>query len=274
MSGAAPARRLSVCADDYGMSMPVSEAIAGLAQRGRLSLVSCLTNGAHWAAAARLLPAVRDRVDIGLHFNLTDGAPLSRELAALWPRLPTLPSLILQAHLGRLPLAALRAEWAAQWAAFTEHTGQAPCFVDGHQHVHHLPGVRELVLAALRALPTAPAVRNTGRVAGPGFGIKRWAIRHTGGRALQAALRAEGHRHNALLLGAYDFESTDYRGLMQQWLRRVPPEGGLLFCHPGAAGPDDAIAAARVREHAYLSGPEFVADLAQAGVTLGPAWPR
>ncbi|MEY4562668.1 MAG: hypothetical protein RLZZ618_1945 [Pseudomonadota bacterium] len=271
-----PARLLSVCADDFGMSMGVSAVIADLASRSRLTHISCLTNGTHWRQAAPLLgPLVRPvtaGVEAGLHFNLTDGAPLSRELAAVWPRLPSLTALIRDAHLRRLPLSALCAEWAAQWQAFTDQMGAAPAFVDGHQHVHHLPGVRDVMLAALSVMPESPAVRSTALLPGPGFGFKRWAIRHTGGRALQAELVQRRMRHNAVLLGAYDFKTADYRGLMQQWLSQVPPEGALLFCHPGVADAGDVIGEARLRERAYLGSSDFALDLARAGVTLGRAW--
>jgi hypothetical protein len=119
-------------------------------------------------------------------------------------------------------------------------------------------------------------VRSTGRLLGPGFGFKRRVIEGTGGTALLAALRAHVLPHNAALLGVYDFAATDYRGLMQRWLAEVPPEGALLFCHPGDAktgdGQADAIAAARRREADYLGSAEFTQDLAAANVTLGRVW--
>jgi hypothetical protein len=61
---------------------------------------------------------------------------------------------------------------------------------------------------------------------------------------------------------------------MQGWLAAVPPEGALLLCHPGEAGPEaaDDQAAARARELVYLEGPAFMQDLADAGVVLGPVW--
>jgi hypothetical protein len=62
---------------------------------------------------------------------------------------------------------------------------------------------------------------------------------------------------------------------MQGWLSALPSEGALLFCHPGASSgsaADDPIGAARKREFEYLRGEEFVADLAAAGVVLGPVW--
>jgi hypothetical protein len=155
--------------------------------------------------------------------------------------------------------------------AFTEVHGFAPDHLDGHQHVHHLPGVRELILTAALQLRPRPAVRATAPLRGPGEAFKRQVIMATGGRALTRALKRAGVPHQAALLGAYDFQAADYGALMRRWLARVPQAGALLFCHPGEAGAGDeadAIAAARPRELAYLGSDAFAADLAAAGVQL------
>jgi len=129
------------------------------------------------------------------------------------------------------------------------------------------------VLDMVEHIQPLPAVRSTGRVLGPGFGLKRRLIEGTGGATLMASLRAHVLPHNPALLGVYDFASTDYRRLMQGWLAQVPPEGALLFCHPGdPKSGDDAIAAARLREIDYLAGDLFVQDLAAANVVLGRVW--
>jgi predicted glycoside hydrolase/deacetylase ChbG (UPF0249 family) len=266
-----------ICADDFGMSSGVSQGIAALARAGRLNAVSCLTSLPAWRASAPLLQDVPDSVDLGLHFNLSEGEALSAELRAVWRHLPSLPRLIAGAHLGALPRDALAAEFAAQYRSFVEATGREPDFVDGHQHVHHLPGVRELVIEGIAGAASSPALRNTGRVLGPGFGIKRALIAGTGGRGLQRELRQRGIAHNAALLGVYDFRPGSYRRWMQGWLNAVPPAGALLFCHPGApdaSGVHDAIAPARAPEAQYLASDAFADDLAAAGVTLGRVWQR
>jgi len=97
------ARILGLCADDYGMDSGICRAILELVRSGRLSAVSCLSGGPAWAELGPELaaePAVVDgRVRIGLHFNLTEGRPLSAALAARWPAFPRLPALIVRAHL-------------------------------------------------------------------------------------------------------------------------------------------------------------------------------
>jgi predicted glycoside hydrolase/deacetylase ChbG (UPF0249 family) len=272
-------KSLALCADDYGWSPAIDRGIVQLAQAWRLTDVSCLVNGPRWPQAARELAALaavrQGRVRTGLHFNLTEGRPLSPELAALWPQFPQLEALIVDAHLRRLPEAALRAELQAQMQAFEQGRGKAPSHVDGHQHVHHLPQVRETLLALLA--PRADIrVRHTGRVRGPGFTVKRLLIEGTGGRTLGRQLVALRRQANTQLYGVYDFVQTDYRRLMQSWLADLPEDGSLVFCHPGDAvtakeapdSPADPIATARVRERAYLASDDFKADLDAAGVRL------
>jgi hypothetical protein len=276
------ARPLLLCADDYGLTPGIDAAIAELVRAGRLNAFSCMSNAPCWAQDGHRVAGLRAQAQAGLHFNLTEGRPLSAALARQWPRLPGLPALLLAAHTGRLPLAALADELAAQWQAFVAVSGAAPDFIDGHQHVHHLPGVRGLLLDWLQRQPVPTPVRSTAHLAGPGPGFKRWVIERSGGRALARALLRQtvphALPHNRLLLGAYDFLATDYRALMRAWLAQVPAAGGLLFCHPGrptvgaANEAPDPIAAARQRELAYLAGDDFPRDLAAAGVVLAPAW--
>lgn len=268
---------LLLCADDFGLHAGVDRAIAELVGLGRIGALSCLTNLPRWREAVAGAMALRSRAMVGLHLNLTEGVPVSATLARRWQRLPGLAKLIGAAHLRLLPRAAIAAEVDAQWLAFEHAAGRPPDFVDGHQHVHHLPGVREAVVE--RVARAGVALRSTAHVAGPGDAFKRAVIERTGGRMLARLARRRGIACNAVLLGAYGFEG-DYRERMQGWLARVPAGGALLFCHPGhRADPHDTgsfpdpIAAARGREYAYLAGDAFAEDLAAAGVTLSRRWP-
>ncbi|MES3014007.1 MAG: ChbG/HpnK family deacetylase [Pseudomonadota bacterium] len=268
-------RILALCADDFGQAPGISVGIARLAHAQRLTAISCIVNSPGWDSAAGLLAGLPDSVDVGLHLNLTEGRPLSARLARRWPRLPSLPRLIVQAHLRLLPLSQVRNEVHAQLAAFNRAHGKPPAFIDGHQHVHHLPGLREIILDMVEHVQPIPAVRSTARVLGPGAAFKRRMIERTGGRALAAELAQRVIAHNPALLGAYDFVEPNYQALMRAWLAALPAEGGLLFCHPGTqldGDPPDPIGAARARELAYLGSVAFDADLAAADVRLGRVW--
>ena len=269
--------RLAICVDDFGAAPGIAVAVERLASLGRLQAVSCLVQGEGWRRDATRLAALGPQVDRGLHVCLTEGRPVSAELADVWPALPTLARLLAASHLGALPRAALKAEVQAQLAAFMEAIGAPPRFVDGHQHVHHLPGVREIVLDALEGVRPRPAVRNTGRIGGPGFAFKRAVIERSGGRALEALLAKRAYETNAALTGVYDFEERDYGALFKAWLGALPQQGALLFCHPSASKdptPADPISAAREREFRYLSSPRCGDDLAASGAELGRVWQR
>ena len=270
-----PLRTLAICADDFGLSPGICAAIVRLAQAKRLNAISCMTNGTYWEAGAPSLVDLPESVDIGLHLNLTEGKPLSRPLTAIWPRMPKLRRLILQSYLGQLPMPELREELQAQLEAFRNAIGADPAYIDGHQHIHHLPGLRDIVLDMADRMQPRAAVRNTAHLPGSAFGLKRWLIRNTGAHGLLAEIVKRGLSHNAVLLGAYDFRQTDYRTLMQGWLQQVPEAGALLFCHPGYAageGIADGIIAARERELAYLGSAAFPDDTALAKVQLGRVW--
>lgn len=259
-------RRLAICADDYGQGPAIDQGILALADQGRITALSCLVTPSRWTHAGL---AVRDcATQVGLHFNLTEGEPLSPTLRRLWPRFPALGRLIIRAFLGRLPTAALAEEFQAQLQRFVAVAGRSPDFIDGHQHVHALPGVRPIVLAA--ALGLAVPLRSTGQVLGPGFALKRRIIEACGGRVLAEQMRARRIVHAPALVGVYGFDpGCDYRALMRGWLATVP-DGALLFCHPALGEPDpgDAIAAARANEMSYLASEAFTADLAEFGVSL------
>lgn len=267
-------RRVVVCVDDFGLSPAVDAAVMALAGRGAISATSCLVNMPGSTAGA-LQALAGAGIDVGLHLNFTEGAPVSDALRRHWPEFPTLGRLLMLSHAGRLPLAAIADEAGAQFDRFRELSGQWPDFVDGHQHVHHLPGIRDGWLPRVAAAPPGLYVRDAGRIVGPGSWLKRQVIQGTGATALRARLAAQGLVALGPLVGVYDFADPDYRQLVRRWLAAAAVAGEttlLLFCHP--ADPTrpgairDPIAAARSREWAYLSSVDWPADLRDAGAML------
>lgn len=256
------ARRVALCADDFGQGAAADAGILRLVEAGRLSAVSCLACGARWEADAPALLARADAVDLGLHLDLTDGAagaPPTR-----------LARLVARSYARRLDAGQVGRRIGAQLDAFERVARRRPAFVDGHRHVHQLPVVRAALLRLLRARygPAMPFVRCT--VPRRARGAKALLVAALGGFALRRALRREGVPHNLDFAGVYDFDpSADYPGLMRRWLAGVE-DGGLILCHPGMPGgdPGDPIAAARSMELRYLESAAFPEDCARAGVTV------
>lgn len=249
------AERVAICADDFAMSAGISRTIVELTRSGKLNAISCMASSPRWPADAGLLRNLPSRVEIGLHLVLTDGAPcVALPKLARGGRLPTAERLTRMAFLGRLPIVEISREVDAQFERFELAMGRPPDFVDGHQHVHFLPGIRTIVIeATARRAPHAwlrTCEDRVSRILRRPFGLKGIA------NALQScgfakAARRAGLQCNDSFGGFYDFRSP-----FEQFFPRFFAARGqfhLVICHPGdAEQADDPIAQARVGEATTL----------------------
>jgi predicted glycoside hydrolase/deacetylase ChbG (UPF0249 family) len=260
-------RRLAICADDYGWGTGLNQAVLALARQGRISATSCMVGAPHWAAGAPALRACDPKaLDVGLHLDLTR---FPRDAGL---RLP-LKHWLVRSHLHLLSAARLRHEIDSQLDGFELAMGRPPAHVDGHEHVHQLPVVREQLLAALdtRYGSQLPWLRGTRRPTGEPVGGKAWVIEAAGGAGLARLAASRGYVQNGHLLGVYDFhgDAGRYLALLGQWLGAAA-DGDLLMCHPATEVlVGDSHAEARVREYQVLGGPAFGALLEREGIRLG-----
>lgn len=276
-------RAIRVIADDYALSPGVSEGILALARAGRLSGTGAMVPGPRWREDARRLLDTPAGFQTGVHLTLTGGLSPLGPMPALCPdgRFPTLGRWLAMAHAGLLSSGPaqrdLSAEIARQLDAFEGAMGRAPHFVDGHQHLHLLPGIRPLLLDAIarRYPPGSVWMRDCAEPAGR---IVRRGV--TGAKALFIALLSRGLARqaasraiptNAGFSGIYGFDG-DFSALMKRFLFELPA-GALVMVHPALPDQElaalDPVVAARQAEMAYLSGPGWPAALSQAGLRLG-----
>src|SRR4029078_11471870 len=142
--GARTRPMIILCADDYALTEGVSRAVGELAAARRLSATSAMVTTPCWPAMAQRLVVHRGRIAVGLHLNLTLGGPLGA-----MPRLAPggmfskRNALLLRALLGLVGRAEVRGEIERQLDAFERHLGFPPDRIDGHEHVHMLPGIRQ-----------------------------------------------------------------------------------------------------------------------------------
>lgn len=273
-------RRIWLCADDYGIAPGVDIAIRDLIVRGRLNATSVMVAAPHFhrseAIALDILNAGQRRAAVGLHVTLTAPfRPLSPDFRPLrgGAFLP-LDRMLLRGLLRRLDPAALTREIEAQMRTFAAAFGRAPDFVDGHQHVHLFPQVRDAVLAATKAAAPGAWVRQCGRAGAPRAGLAdgKALLLDALSRGFRRRAEALGIRTNPAFAGAYAFrENADYATLFPHFLDRLP-DGGLVMCHPGFVDNElrrlDPLTALREREYAYLAGEAFPRALAARGVAL------
>jgi predicted glycoside hydrolase/deacetylase ChbG (UPF0249 family) len=173
--------------------------------------------------------------------------------------------------LRRVDRDAVLGEIRAQLDAFEAAMQRAPSYVDGHQHVHQFPVVRDLLVGELLRrygkgrLPWLRRTRGAAR-----WRFKGHVIEAMGAHALERIARAHGFAQNTSLLGVYDFRGGPerFRRLLKQWLHDAR-DGDLLMCHVATAIlPGDEIAQPRVDEYRVLASDEFETMVREAGVTI------
>jgi predicted glycoside hydrolase/deacetylase ChbG (UPF0249 family) len=283
MSGAL--RRITLCADDYGISPGVNLGIRELIERGRLNATSVMVVGP--AIGRDDVGALQDAIaknpdcSIGLHATLT--APFHPLTIHYRPLLDglflPLGKMLQTSMMRRLDRDMIQSELTAQIAKFTSLFGRPPDYIDGHQHVQIFPQVRDALLTAVKAHAPDAWVRQSGRIQplSQRLNMPKALLLDT----LSATFRKRAARVGVIVnpgfAGAYDFtKKPDFGTLMAGFLDGLP-DGGLVMCHPGHVDDIlvdlDPFTDQREREYHYLAGDDFPRLLEANKVTLAKVHP-
>ena len=272
-------RRIWLCADDYGISPGVNAAIRELIERGRLNATSVMTAAPHLdakeAMALDRLNAGNKRAALGLHVTLTAPfQPLSKNFTPLVNgHFLQLNSMMRAAVTRRLNRERLVSEITAQVQAFVAAFSRPPDFIDGHQHIHLFPQVRDAVLKVAAEMAPRAWVRQCGR---PGSARRLKGRKQLLLDILSVSFRRRARRAgvavNPAFAGAYDFgRKTAFTEIFPHFLAGLP-DNGLIMCHPGFVDDElkqlDPLTSQREREFAYFNSEDFRRSLAEHGATL------
>ena len=170
-------------------------------------------------------------------------------------------------------------EISSQLHEFIAAFGRLPDFIDGHQHVHLFPQIREALLSVVKDVAPNVWVRQCGRI-GPLH--KRLAD----GKAIALDVLSSGFRRlanrygarvNPAFAGTYAFaKNADYTQIFPRFLRGLP-DGSVVMCHPGFVDAElqrlDPLTTLREREYLFLIDDSFPGLLDAHGVTLLPRPP-
>ncbi len=240
--------RLILIADDFALSDGVSRAICDLAEAGRLSGTSALVTQPGWQRGSTALRPLRERLAVGLHFNLTLGTPLGAmphfAASGVFPNLGTVVRATLT---GRIPAKEIEAEFNRQLDVFEAAWGSPPDFIDGHQHVHVFPQIRDCVFRILQSRPgfrglflrdPSDSLRSViRRGVSP---LKAIYISHLA-RGFGRRARQLGFLTNDSFAGISSFDPAKVALEFARSATR-PGQRHLVMCHPGYA--DGALATA------------------------------
>jgi hopanoid biosynthesis associated protein HpnK len=258
-------KNLIVNADDLGWSDGVNRGIAEAHRNGIVTSASLLANGAAFLAAVELARAMTG-IGVGVHLNLSDGVP-SAEPETVTSLLNDAgefagspEGLLLRVARRAVELGEVEREWDAQ-IALVRDTGIAPTHLDGHKHVHMLPGLFEIALrlakrhgiAAIRVANEESSLRTalgTGREQHTGI-VMRQGVQARGLKLLARDAREIAERAG---IAAADYfcgiaqtgELT--REGVERLLRSLPEGTTELMVHPGYLDEKLKKSATRLRE--------------------------
>jgi chitin disaccharide deacetylase len=231
-----------LCADDYALTEGVSRAIGELAAARRLSATSALVTTPHWPAMAQRLVVHRGRIAVGLHLNLTLGAPLGAMPGFAPGRaFPKRTTVVARALLGLVQSREIKAEIERQLDAFERHFGFPPDHIDGHEHMHVLSGIRQCLfqVVAQRYPGTRPLLRDPsdshraiaarGRPRGKALAVAGLALRFAAGARRRAIETNQGFSG----FSAFNLR-VPYAEELKAALRQPGPRH-IVMCHPGHA---------------------------------------
>lgn len=230
--------RIILNADDYALSPGVSQAIRMLAAAERITSTSAIVTRPGWMKDAAALQPLRHRIATGLHLNLTLGAPLGD--AAQLARDGTMPGIaarITDAYARRLNLPSIAAEISRQLDAFESGMGTAPDFIDGHEHVHVLPGIRRTLLDILKSRysdrPLLVRDPTPAKTILSQQSIKALTL-HTLARNMRRDIERAGFVANDSFGGVTGFAATG-AAVDRDFANAARLEGWrpLVMCHPG-----------------------------------------
>jgi chitin disaccharide deacetylase len=248
-------KNLIVNADDLGWTAGVNRGIAETHHNGIVTSASLLANGAAFASGVGLARSTPG-LGVGVHLNLTDGAPVApRELvASLLNEAGEFEGgpegLLLRIAKRGVALREVEQEWDAQIEKVRE-AGIQPTHLDGHKHVHMLPGLFEIALRlakrhSIGAVRVANEASSLRAALSAGDELHTTVVLKQGVQARGLKLLARDAREQA---GRAGISTADYFcGIAQtgemtkegvaRLLRSLPEGTTELMCHPGYADED------------------------------------
>jgi predicted glycoside hydrolase/deacetylase ChbG (UPF0249 family) len=231
--------KLIVNADDFGISEAVNRGIVEAHERGIVTSTSIMATGPQFEHAIELA-RLRPSLGVGVHLVLTEHRPLTGAAAASLVRSdgafePHLKHLLAKRLRGLVSMTEVRRELDAQIRR-VRSAGITVNHLDGHQHVHVLPGVAQVVaeLAAAHGISAVryPAERVRGYML-RSFKHARRLVEQTALEFFCASSPLKHLRRSDEFVGFYFGGRLDEANL-ETVLAGLPRRGTVeLMCHPG-----------------------------------------
>lgn len=132
-------------ADDFGFSRGINYGIVDSYAEGITTSTTLLANGEAFDHAVALASEYPE-MGVGVHLNLTKGAPIIANAQTISTKGHFHPRDYVIAHVKEFDLNEVFAEWKAQIEKVTD-AGIKPTHLDSHHHVHMLEPLNKVILS-------------------------------------------------------------------------------------------------------------------------------
>jgi predicted glycoside hydrolase/deacetylase ChbG (UPF0249 family) len=253
-----------ICADDFGISPQVNNAIIKLLELKKISAVSCLVTGRGWHDSANVLGRFRDDVDIGLHLSYHE---------------MSFNKVLRLAYLGRLDREKIFSGFKTQLDCFFKELGRFPDFIDGHQHIHQLPIMRLALMDLINTMRVDKIyIRNSSVSLNDIFSRKISILKNIliaiPGMSLKRYLSKMHICTNNDLLGIYDYDvNNNPDEIFETFLKTVKHPNTILMVHPSYGNERDNVTNScfenkRKEEMRFLDSDKYKNTLEEYGLYL------
>ncbi len=273
--------RLIVNADDAGIDESRNRGIARCMREGIITSLSVIVCQAGWDDIVQRIGTTGIK-GAGLHFNLTAGRPLAGSLKTLVREDGTFFDkfeLLKRARQQTLDLEEVEQEFLAQKRAFASLG--TPDHFDGHNHIHMLPGIRDVFKRVVPKGSWVRMPRESGRPAVAAESDEPPRLLYNSAERLVSWMndlsREAVNIWEERYLYADDFGGTilvdnPTPGGYKNEIRRL--RGGIaeLMCHPGGAPDEKSVRFSRLeqrqRERDILCSPDLRMFLEENNIEL------
>lgn len=272
--------KLIINADDFGLSPGVNEAVIELSRLGTVTSTTVMTNMPYYEEVSLLLP--NPNISIGLHFNLTQGKPVSppekvKSLVDKEGNFFSVITFVKRLKKNKIDINDIYNELSAQYFRLFKIIGERLSHIDSHQGVHKYKIVNNAIRSfakhnkvhAIRNLKHyyLESKRNQLYVEKPSvFTFFKYGIKRIG---VELYLEYLEKRNNSVFLQPNGTLTTrEYKTIAtfkalasQDMFNDQSGNTYEIICHP--ANSTDGLGASklqeqRITEYRFLSSKEFV----------------
>ena len=270
---------LSICADDFGITENVSSAIIKLIKKKRITETSCIVISNSFKNDLKTLISYQNKIGIGLHLTLTDFKAFNRlKSLTINNEMPSFNKLLKSSIIKKIVPKEIEKEINFQIDVFENSLGFLPNFIDGHQHVHQLPIVRDCLIKVIkeRYSENLPWIRNSYdeifKILKRNVSILKAISIGLFGKKLKMTVKTNHIKSNDGFSGIYSFSNKiSYENLFKKFILDIK-NNHLLMVHPGHSDEKlskiDPVTTSRDIEYEFLSSDNFLNLLNKNNIVL------